>query len=477
MRPRPARRVAGAPEVRLAAARAVELDCALAQADGAGDRRGRRAGGRARSARRRRAARAGGRTRTGAGAAPRRAPTPRRRARRPRRGRSGRRPARQRRNGSSCASSSLAGNVCLRAKRSPSGAMASSHSAHSALAAVDRRAQRVADPHADPGRRVGEREVVDLVVAGPAVPAQGVRAAHRSVRARAYLERGGKLGVAPGRSRRRACGRARGAGARRSRAPAATPAASRSSPVISRRTWRRSSIQRRAFSPPASATASSGAPRAARATSACVRRRAQRRAGREARGGGDRVALARREAHVVEPAQQRAGVHARGRGGERDEVARGPPPGSSASAPRQAARVGVEAVGQQARVAGRGRRAARRAGRARAARGAARRRARSPLTVDGSASRGERARCAARRRTPAARRSGRRATGGWDRRRTSGRAAPAGRRPRGRRARPARRAASPSRSSAIALTVTSRRREVLVERRPARRRAARPGAA
>ena len=41
--------------------------------------------------------------------------------------------------------------------------------------------------------------------------------------------------------------------------------------MISSRTWRRSSIQRRAFSPPASATASSGAPRAARAISAGVR--------------------------------------------------------------------------------------------------------------------------------------------------------------------------------------------------------------
>ncbi len=80
------------------------------------------------------------------------------------------------------------------------------------------------------------------------------------------------------RSRRRARPRARGpanggtveprierraAGAPHS-GPCGTPAASKSSPLIAGCTWRRSSIQARAFAPPAKATASMGAPRAAR---------------------------------------------------------------------------------------------------------------------------------------------------------------------------------------------------------------------
>src|SRR4051812_20450029 len=51
------------------------------------------------------------------------------------------------------------------------------------LARHDRRAERVADPHARGALRVGERRVPDLVVAGTAVPAHDVRAVHRSARA------------------------------------------------------------------------------------------------------------------------------------------------------------------------------------------------------------------------------------------------------------------------------------------------------
>ena len=95
-------------------------------------------------------------------------------------------------------------------------------------------------------------------------------------------------------ARRPGAGRAPPAGGGRGRRPRRCPAARRSSPVICRPTWRSSSSQRRAAAAPpprapASATASTGRPRSARASCGRRARGASSSAGAAAAGAHDRA--------------------------------------------------------------------------------------------------------------------------------------------------------------------------------------------
>ena len=200
-----------------------------------------------------------------------------------------------------------------------------------------RRDHRVADPQPHAAAAVGEREVVDLVVARPAVPAQRVER-------RRVIPPPVPRGAAPRRARaprRRASPRSAAASARPTAGPSGTPASTRSRPAISSRTWRSSSSHRRAGSAapsaPASATAAAGARAAAAAISdgRCAARSAAASAGASPAAATIASRSARREPQPVEPGAQRARVDAAADRGERGE-------GRSRSSPISASAVARE---------------------------------------------------------------------------------------------------------------------------------------
>ena len=220
-----------------------------------------------------------------------------------------------------------------RRRADPSPGTTARRSARSPVAG-ERREHRVADPDADPASRVGQRQVVDLVVARlPSHRSAFGVVQHRAAGYPAGPRRAAAPPRAPARGRHARRRAWPASAARRPRpiaGPSRTPAASRSSPSISSRTWRsRSShsprlVARVRARRPARPARAGAAAAAAAISDGALRAPAAPRAsaGGARRGGEDRVAVGGLERERVEQrAQLRRPARRAGRQRERQPVA------------------------------------------------------------------------------------------------------------------------------------------------------------